>query len=108
MQARDLRHRVILTTVVRGRDAIGGALESETGATELWASVEPVDANERFDQAMLKVRPSHRVTIRWRANVKHRDKITFRDRGYDVLSAQDPDERRIWLVLLVAAQEAGA
>lgn len=103
-----LRHRIILTTVVRGRDAMGGVLESETNATTLWGHVEPVDASERFEQAMLAVRPTHRITIRWREGVRHRDRITFRDRAFDVLSARDPDERRVWLELLVAAQEAGA
>jgi SPP1 family predicted phage head-tail adaptor len=108
VKAADLRHKVSLISIVRGRDAIGGALDSETGAVELWAKVDPVDTNERFADQALQQRPSHRVTIRWRAGVKHRDLLRFRDREYQVLSVRDPDERRTWLELLVAAKDPGA
>jgi len=106
--ASDLRQRITLLSTVRGRDALGGVLETPGNAVDLWAKVEPVGADERFEHARLAVRPTHRITIRWRAGVAHRDTVTFRDRPFDVLSAQDPDERRLWLVLLVAAREPGA
>ena len=103
-----LRHRVTLTLIARDRDTMGGVTESASSSVDVWASVEPVDASERFEKAGLTVRPTHRITIRWRPNVTHRDRVMFRDRRFDILSARDPDERRVWLEMLVAAQEAGA
>ncbi|MGL5098104.1 MAG: phage head closure protein, partial [Planctomycetia bacterium] len=81
-----LRHRLTLTVIARDRDTLGGVTEAASSSVGLWGHVEPVDASERFDQAMLAVRPTHRITIRWRDGVKHRDRLTFRDRAFDVLS----------------------
>lgn len=108
MPASQLRHRVSLTQIVRGRDAMGGVTEVAGAAVTVWASVEPVDARESFDKGALSVRPTHRVMIRHRAGVTHRMRLTFEGRVFDVVEVQDADLRNQFLTLLVAAQQAGA
>lgn len=108
MTASQLRHRVTLTQIVRGRDAMGGVSESAGNAVTVWANVEPVSADERLDMGGLTVRPTHRIKLRWRDGNWHRARLTFRSRAFDVVRAQDPDERRQFLELLAVAQEGGA
>lgn len=108
MQAGALRHRVTLTPVTAGsRDALGAPARTMGAPATLWAKVEPVGANERFDQAQFQVRPTHRITIRYREGVTHRDELTFRDQSFDIVGVQDPDERRVMLDLLCTARKPG-
>lgn len=108
MSASQLRHRVTLTAVSRGRDSMGGVTETAGDAVTVWASVEPVSARESQEKGALSVRPTHRVIIRHRAGVSHRMRVTFDGRVFDVIEVQDAGLRNQFLTLLVAAQQAGA
>lgn len=109
MQAGALRHRIVLTPVTAGaRDALGAPVRTLGTPVELWAKVEPIDASERLEQAQFQVRPSHRITIRWREGVTHRDELSFRGQAFDIVGVQDPDERRESLELMATARKPGA
>ena len=103
-----LDKRVAIAPVTRGKDALGGVTETVGQAVSVWARVEPIDPQERFEKERFELRPELRVTIRWRAGVNHRDRLTYRGRAYDILGAHDPDDRREVLKLYIAAREAGA
>lgn len=105
MTASQLRHRVTLISLTRGRDSLGGVTETPGAGVTVWAAVAPVDARETFEKGALSVRPTHRVTIRYRAGVAHRMRLTFEGRAFDVVEVQDSDLRKQFLTLLVAAQE---
>lgn len=105
--AGDLDKRISLTPITRGRSAAGETTETPGTPVEVWAKVEPIDPRTGFDDARFAQRPTHKITIRWRQGVKHRDRLTFRGRAFDIVSIHDPDERREALVILAAAREAG-
>lgn len=109
MDAGKLRHRIAVAPLQRGRDAIGGVTEEAGAPFYLWAHVEPIGAQERFEGAKFTVRPDIRVLIRYRADIRHRDRVIWRDREYEIVDApRDPDTRRRWMELLAAAKEPGA
>ena len=64
INAGELRHRVTLQERDSTPDAHGDFLDNWTQFAELWAKVEPIRGNERFDAAKYRSEVTHRVTIR--------------------------------------------
>jgi SPP1 family predicted phage head-tail adaptor len=102
-----LRHSVQLQNETRARDAFGGVTETTTALATVWADVRPVEPEERFEAQALSVRPSHRVTIRFRSDVKQGQRLVYGGRTFNVLYAYDPDQRRRELKLLVQSETPG-
>lgn len=107
MRAGALRHLVQLQTETRARDAFGGVVETPVALVTVPADVQPVEPEERFDAQSLSVRPSHRVTIRWRSDVRQGMRLVYDGRTYNILNAYDPAQRRRELRLLVSSETPG-
>ncbi|WP_029075565.1 phage head closure protein [Kaistia adipata] len=94
-----LSSRVVLERPVRAADGAGGATVDWVEVATLWARIEPVAAGERFAADRLATRVSHRITLRFRADVAGGMRIRHRGRVLAVVAWRDPDEQRRFLVL---------
>lgn len=100
-----LRTELILQRCEAAQDDSGGLSESWIEEAIVMARIEPVTATSVFgaDQTLESV--THRVTLRWRANVASGMRFTKGQRMFSIVTAHDPDERGRYLVCRV--REAG-
>lgn len=95
-----LRRRVALERPDDAPDGAGGRVLGFAAMGSAWAEIAPARAVEavvagRFDGVV-----THRVTIRFRADVGGGWRLVLGERVLRVLAAFDPDERRRRLTLL--------
>jgi len=93
-----LSARLELETSADVPDGQGGLLESWTALAELWGRIEPLrsKAGEVADAATAPI--THRVTIRYRDDVRHAMRFVHRGRILVIRSLRDPDETRRYLI----------
>lgn len=96
-----LRHRVKLQTLTRTPDAGGGYTETWTDTATVWAAVEPLQGTERLRAMQVSPTLSHRIRMRYRANVTSAMQAVYNGRAFDITSVIDPGERHRELELLV-------
>lgn len=79
-------------------DGQGGITEGWTLVATLWGRVEPLraKASEVADAATAPI--THRVTIRYRDDVRHAMRFVHRGRTLVIRSWRDPDETRRYLI----------
>jgi SPP1 family predicted phage head-tail adaptor len=90
-----LRHRL---TLERAGLAPDGATVWTADGT-VFAALEPRSGGEAESGAGLTGRLTHRIEIRFRADLSSRDRLVKGDRVFRILAVRDPDERRARLVL---------
>lgn len=79
-------------------DGQGGVTEGWNPVTQLWGQIEPLRAVPE-DLAGAAIAPvSHRVTIRYRDDVRHAMRFVYRQRSLLVRATRDPDETRRYLL----------
>ena len=64
-----------------------------------WANVIQLDGSEVVNSQAVQSQVSHRVTMRYLANVTSKHQVVYRGSVLDVVSVIDPDGRRRTLVL---------
>lgn len=97
----DLRHRLVLE---RGApDALGETVWTEVDT--VFAALTPVSAGEMPSGGGLAGTVTHRIEMRFRADVTARDRLRLGTRIFRILAARDLDERHRRLVVL--AEEEG-
>lgn len=101
-----LSSRVVLERPVRTADGTGGATIDWQEVATLWARIEPVAADERFAADRLATRVTHRITLRFRADIEGGMRIRHRGRVLVVTAWRDPDEVRRFLVLDATEERA--
>jgi len=79
-------------------DGQGGVGDGWTEVASLWGRIEPLRAipTEQAGAAFAPV--SHRVTIRYRADVAHAMRFVRRGRSLVIRGVRDPDETRRYLI----------
>ncbi|TWH35939.1 MULTISPECIES: phage head closure protein [unclassified Aminobacter] len=92
------RHQVILEAVNLTPDGAGGHHASWTEVATFFARIEPVAATSRFggDQTLETV--THRVTIRFRADIASSMRLKHGSRILEILTVHDPDETGRYLI----------
>jgi SPP1 family predicted phage head-tail adaptor len=98
-EAGALRRRLRLEAPLDAPDEIGGATRGWTCVATLWAHVASLRGLTRLQGERLEQAITHRVTIRWRADVTGETRLTMGERVFAVRAARDPDEGRRVLVL---------
>lgn len=93
-----LRHELALEAASLAPDGAGGHTESWSEVATLFARVEPVSATSRFgaDQTLESV--THRVTVRYRADLKSGMRFRRLSRIFEIMTVHDPDETGRYLV----------
>ncbi|MEO3387846.1 phage head closure protein [Mesorhizobium sp. CAU 1741] len=92
------RHEVALEAVELAPDGAGGHFETWSEIATLFARIEPISATNRFgaDQRLEGV--THRVTMRWRADVASGMRLRRLTRSLAVVNVHDPDESGRYIV----------
>lgn len=93
-----LRRRVAIERPSGTPDGAGGTRDGWTAVAGAWAAIEPLGAGETVVAGRLDGVASHRIAIRFRADVAGGDRIVAGARVFRVLAAYDADERRRHLV----------
>ena len=100
-----LRSELALEQSQQTADGLGGFSETWVEIATLFAQIEPITARDVFgaDQTLETV--THRVTVRWRTDLKSGMRFTKPGRSFDILTVHDPDDTGRYLICRV--KEAG-
>jgi SPP1 family predicted phage head-tail adaptor len=101
-----MRHRLRLDRPVETPDLAGGVLRSFVPVATLWGAIEPLSRRAGLLGDAPASLASHRVTLRWRADVAAGHRLTFGARRFEIRTVTDPDERRLRLHLEVEEIDA--
>ncbi|MCY0146338.1 phage head closure protein [Hoeflea sp. G2-23] len=94
----ELKTRLRLETPAEAPDGQGGVTEGWNEVAELWGRVEPLRAKPGEEAGALTAPISHRVTVRYRADIRHAMRFVSGNRQLLIRALRDPDERRRYLV----------
>lgn len=94
-----LRHHVTVERLTLTPDGIGGSSSTWATLYKPWAHIEPASGWEKLAGMQLESPITHTIYIRYNANIKPRDRISFRGRYYNIRSVIDIEERHIWMEL---------
>jgi SPP1 family predicted phage head-tail adaptor len=94
-----LSSHVTLERQIRVPDGVGGATTDWEEFATVWAAIEPVVAGESFTADRLSTRVTHKITIRFRADIEGGMRIAHRGRTLRIAHWRNPDETRRFLVL---------
>lgn len=92
-----LRHRVVLQRPVRGNDEGGTATITWEPIAPVFAAIEALSGSELERSDGLAARATHRVTLRYRADVSPDMRIILGARTFEIRAALDVDGRKRWL-----------
>nr|WP_211234143.1 phage head closure protein [Desulfocurvus vexinensis] len=84
-------------------DGMGGWEETWADLATVWARVEALKGEEYFAAAQMQNSVSHRVTMRYRADLTPTHRLVFEGRTLDI-EAVLPDERKSRLVIMCTEQ----
>lgn len=101
-----IAHRILIEAPVMTPDGFGGAALSFQPLVSVWAAVTPLRAEALTDADRTSGRITHRLTIRWRDDIKGGMRVRHRQRLFAIDTVVDPDERGRYLV--IAAREETA
>lgn len=99
-----LRHRVTIQALTRTPDTGGGYTETWSDTATVWAAVEPLAGTERLRAMQVSPTLSHRIRMRYRADVSSAQRLVYNGRAFDITSVVDVDERHRELQLLAEEQ----
>lgn len=103
----DLKHRITLQQLVLTPDGGGGFTEAwqDLAATPVvYASVMPVSGGEQLRYHQLETAVTHRITIRYRADVTSAMRILHDGAAYNLFSVTDRGGLGTYLDILAVAR----
>jgi len=100
MRAGDLRHRVTIQQKTVTQDTYGATVETWAALATVWANIEALSGREFFDSQQTVAQADHRITIRYRADVKPTMRAVEGSRTFDIQAVLDREGRRRTLELL--------
>lgn len=96
-----LRNEFSLQAPSLNPDGQGGHSEIWSEIGTVFARIEPVQAQSRFGAGQTLETTTHRITLRWRADVTSGRRFVRLGRVFEILTVQDPDETGRYLICLV-------
>ena len=95
MYAGKLRHRLVVERLLEAQDeTIGEVAQTWGAAGTYWAQVETLSGTELFESRAVQPEITHRVTLRYGADVTPRDRFRWGDRVFGILAVPDMEGRR--------------
>jgi SPP1 family predicted phage head-tail adaptor len=100
-----LRHLVTIEHKVMTPDGAGGHAAAWVTFAQVWAGVEPLRGQERFEAQKLNGEISHKVIVRYLAGVTPAMRVRFGDRILrQAAPPVNPQERNLSLELLCSEE----
>jgi SPP1 family predicted phage head-tail adaptor len=84
--------RVVIERPIDSTDDLGDAITTYTAVATVWASVEPLRGEERFEAQQVTADVTHRIRFRWGsviAGMTPKYRLRQADQVFDVLSVND-------------------
>lgn len=100
MNAGELRHRVILQAKTVTRGNYGEEVIVWRDIATIWAKIEPLSGREYFQSQQMQSEISHKITIRYREDVKADWQMVYGTRIFNILSVMNTEERKRELILM--------
>jgi len=100
MRAGELRHRITLQTPVEAADGMGGVTTTWIIFKTVWAAIWPLRGAEYITAQQVQSELTHKVRIRYLANLTPKHRIRWGDRYFDIQSIINPDERNIYFEMM--------
>lgn len=101
-----LNRRLVLEAPVETPDGAGGVTRSYESVATLWAAVTPLSSREQTDAVQRGVAITHRIRLRFSADITSRHRFRDGDRIFRIVSLRDRDGRRRFLQ--IEAEERSA
>ncbi len=101
MHIGDLKHSVTLQYSTRVADGMGGFATTWNDAATVYAAIWPVSAKETVQAMGQAMTITHRIRMRYRANIRSSWRIKHGNRYYNIVSIINPNMERKWLDILV-------
>ena len=95
----EMRERITLEMLVRIADEAGGATRSWTPVATVWARATPLSSGVDGGAERQRLRRRYEFRLRYRDDVDHETRVTFKGRAFDIVSLQTVAERNRLLVL---------
>jgi len=99
-----LHHRLTLEAPDESADGAGGVVRGWSALGEVWASIEPIGANDAVVAGKRLGALTHRVTLRHRGDLTLNHRFRLGARVFTVRALRDPDEQIRFLECLVAEE----
>ena len=93
MQIGRLRHKVTIQNATHAEDGKGGSTPTWADVESVWAEVSPSSSRERFYAGQVDADATHKVTMRYTANVSTESRIIHGTRTLHVVGLRNIDER---------------
>ncbi|KKL96985.1 hypothetical protein LCGC14_1839000 [marine sediment metagenome] len=101
MQIGRLRHRITIETPTDVLDDFGESTKTWSSIGTVWASVEPLSGQEKFEALQIYPEASHKVRIRYLSGVSPDDHILFGSRTFEIVAVMNQMERNREIILTV-------
>lgn len=101
----ELNRRLTLEAPVETPDGAGGVTRSYASVATLWAAVIPVSAREESTAAQRGVTVTHRIAVRFSADITPRHRFRDGTRLFRIVTLRDRDGRKRFLQ--IEAEERG-
>lgn len=97
----DLNKLISIIGTTKASDGMGGFEETDaTIASNVYAAIWPMSANETVQALQTNMVVSHRIRIRFRRPFRPDWRIKFGNRYFAIVSILNPNERNEWLDLI--------
>ena len=101
MRIGDLKHMITLQAPTLTPDGMGGHKTTWADIATVWAAIWPVSANEQVKNMQVAGEITHRVRIRYRANIRPSWRVKFGDRYFNIVGPPvNTEMRNEWLDLV--------
>lgn len=93
------KHKLTLQEITRTSDGQGGYTETWADVVDLWASIAPVKAYERFQAMQLETPITHKLMMRYNANVNTKKRFLFGARVFHIVEVINHEEENLFLTV---------
>jgi len=100
MKIGDLRHRITFQKPIKTPDGYKGHAVNWQDVVTVWASIEPLTGREYFYAHQIKNEVSHRLRVRYRADITAEMRIKHGEKIIEIESIIDMQERHQFLEVL--------
>jgi len=95
-----MRHRITIEQSVNTENESGGFTTSWDEVDIVWAEILPIRADEKLRFGKVNAEISHKITIRYLANLTEDMRIDFGGRYFNIRSIINPQERNEYLEII--------
>jgi SPP1 family predicted phage head-tail adaptor len=96
----EFRRKILIQSLTRTSDSMGGASVAWTTFATAWARIEPRLGNERYFGQRLEENITHIITMRFVTGVTAAMRVSYGSRVFEIKSKVSPFEENQYLVLL--------